>query len=161
MLDKVTAIQGSLNFHEKNGNVEQFLKTHEEYSPYIRAASSLESIRENIQDINRAIMYIHTDLDMDPQDKQKEIDLLEETRNTLFKEGWKLRPGGEYNPDEPATTSQAIDLIDNWGVDNSTAYMRRIEEDAPNTAELLEMISKDMNMPQLASLAKINGEPSE
>lgn len=156
MLDKITAIQGSLNFHEKQGNLDLYLETHTQHEPYIRVAKDMENIRENIQDINRAIMSIHLDEEMDPQLKQKEIDVLEETRNTVFKEGWKLRPGGELNPEgEPIETSQVIDMIDNWGVDDSTAYLRRIEEDAPNTAELLDMISTDLNLPQLASLAKI------
>lgn len=159
MLDKITAIQGSLNFHEKQGNLERYLETHTEHEPYIRVARDMEGIREGIQDINRAIMAIHLDRDMDREMKQKEIDVLEEIRNTVFKEGWKLRPGGEYNPeDESIETSQVIDLIDNWGEDNSTAFMRRIQEDAPDTYELLGMISKDLNLPQLASLAKLGAD---
>jgi len=164
MLDKVTAIQGSLSFHEKQGNVEEYLKTHTDNAPYIRAASSLENVRENIQNVNTAIMQITINKEKEKGEtdgefrdrKQKEIDTLEETRNTLFKEAWKLRPGGEYNPitDEPIETSQVIDLIDEWGVDNSVAYMRRIQEDAPTTAELLEMVSNDMSVPNLASLVK-------
>lgn len=164
MLDKVTQIQGSLNFHEKQGNLERYLETHEEHQPYILAADALETVRENIQNVNRAIMIITLNKEMEPGEdadafrdrKQQEIDVLEETRNTLFKEGWKLRPGGEYNPEtaEPPSTSQALDLIDEWGVDDSVAYLRRIQEDAPDTHELLEMVSNDMTIPNLASLAK-------
>ena len=156
LLDKTTQIQGSLSFHEKMGNVDEFLSTHEEYTPYIRAAGSLEGVRENIQEINRAIMYIQIDEDMDRDTKQKEIDVLEETRNTLFKEGWKLRPGGEYNPaNEPVGKLDVIDMIDSFGVDNSSAFIRHLEENAPNTKELLEMVSTDMGVRQLASLAKL------
>lgn len=173
-LNKTTEIQGSLAFHEKQGNVDEYLKTHEENLPYIRTAGALEAVRENISNINRAVMQIHlmdnTDsegkpLDRDhkdyytPERKQKEIDELEKTRNYLFKEGWKMRPGGEYNPaDGPVTQSQVIDLIDNFGVDNSTAYLRSIQENAPDTFELLEMVNNDMGVRQLTSLAKINGE---
>ncbi len=154
LLDKTTRIQGSLSFHEKLGNVDEYLATHKEHEPYIRAAGALEGVRENIQEINRAIQYIHLDEEMDPKDKQKEIDVLEETRNTLFKEGWKLRPGGEYNPDRPLETSQVIDMIDNFGVDDSTAFLRRLEDNAPNTLQLLKMVNNDLGERQLNSLAK-------
>jgi hypothetical protein len=156
LLDKTTAIQGSLNFHEKQGNVEQYLETHNEYEPYIRAADDLEKIRENIQDVNRAIQQIYLDPDMDREQKKQEINLLEETRNQQFKEAWKLRPGGEYNPldAEPVSQMQIIDMIDNWGVDNSTAFMRHIQERSPDTYELLDMINSSMDKRQLASLAR-------
>ena len=159
MLNFTTMVQGSLAFHERHGNVEEYLATHEEHLPYIRAAGSLESVREDIQDVNRAIQQIYMDPEMDPQQKQQEIDLLEETRNTLFREAYKLRPGGEYNPLDagPPTQSQIIDMIDNYGIDNSTAFMRNIEENAPDTAELLEMISESSPR-ALASLARQTGE---
>ena len=156
LLDKTTAIQGSLRFHERLGNADQYLATHTEYEPYIRAADALESVRENIQDVNRGIQQIYLDPEMSREQKTEEINILEETRNTLFKEAWKLRPGGEYNPvtDEPVTQRQMIDMIDNWGVDNSTAFMRHIEENSPDTYELLEMIDRSLNTRQLASLAR-------
>jgi hypothetical protein len=150
-----TQIQGSLNFHEKLGNVDEYLATHKEYEPYIRAADSLEGVRENIQDINRAIMMIHISPDIEPGVKQAEIDTLEEARNTLFKEGWKLRPGGEYNPDTvPISRNQVIDLIEKFGVDDSVAYQKRIQEDAPATSELLQMIQTDISDRGLRSIIK-------
>ena len=171
LLQKTTAIQGSLAFHERQGNVEEYLKTHSEHEPYIRAAGPLEDIRENIQNVNRAILAIRMNPNLDgkgdplpeshkdfytPERKQQEIDELERTRNVLFKEGWKLRPGGEYNPtDEPVETSQVIDMIDNFGVDNSAAFMRHIEKNSPDTYELLEMVNNDMSKNNLASLAKL------
>jgi hypothetical protein len=175
LLDKTTDIQGSLSFHEKLGNVDEYLATHSENLPYIRAASGLESVRENIQKINKVIMAIHMRENVDdegkplPPDhedyysaerKRDEINVLEETRNNLFREGYKMRPGGEYNPEgEPVTQEQVIDLIDNFGVDNSTAYMRSIQESAPDTYELLDLVSQDLslrNLTSLASAGKIN-----
>jgi hypothetical protein len=175
LLDKTTAIQGSLSFHEKMGNVDEYLETHSENEPYIRAAGGLEVIRENIQNINRAIMLIHMNENKDakgnplPPDhkdyytaerKRDEINALELSRNHLFKEGYKMRPGGEYNRNaEPITKNQVIDLIDSFGVDNSTAYMRSIQESAPDTYELLDLVSQDLslrNLTSLASAGKIN-----
>jgi hypothetical protein len=157
LLNKTVAIQGSLNFHEKQGNVERYLETHSEHEPYIRAASSLESVRENIQDINRAIMHIHMDPEMDPQMKTDEINVLEETRNHLFKEAYELRPGGDYNPleAEPVTQEQIIEMIDEFGRDDSPAYTRHLQENSPDTFELLEMVNNDMDVRGLASLAKL------
>ncbi|MHC4431659.1 MAG: LPD38 domain-containing protein, partial [Planctomycetota bacterium] len=158
MLSKTTEIQGSLAFHERYGNAEEYEKTltDPDYQPYIRAADSLESIRENITEVNRAIQMIYLDTEMDRDKKTEEINLLEETRNNLFREAYKLRPGGEYNPVDspPATDEQALLMIEEWGVDNSTAFMRRIQEQTPDTYELLEMISNDMNSRQLKMLAK-------
>jgi hypothetical protein len=158
LLDKTTAIQGSLSFHEKYGRVDEYLETHSEYEPYIRAAGPLEDVRENIQEVNKAIQMIYLDTEMDRKEKQKQIDLLEETRNTLFREAYKLRPGGEYNPEDspPVTSNQIIEMIDEWGVDNSTAFMQRIEENAPSTYELLEMVQNDMSARALRMLARVN-----
>jgi diguanylate cyclase (GGDEF)-like protein len=155
LLEKTTMIQGSLSFHEKSGNVDEYLSTNEEYLPYIQAAEALNTVRENIQEVNKAIMAITKDPEKDRDLKQKEIDELEETRNFLFKEGWKLRPGGEYNPKvEPVTENQIMDLIDNWGVDTSVAS--RIKKDAPDTHGLLEMVNNDMSKNNLTSLARVN-----
>ena len=91
--------------------------------------------------------------------KRDEINVLEEMRNNLFREAYKLRPGGEYNPEgEPVTQTQIIDMIDNFGVDDSTAFIRNIEENAPDTYELLEMVNNDMGMRNLVSLAAAGNE---
>jgi len=160
MLDKVTAIQGSLNFLEKTGQIDQYAELYEEDMPYIRIAKPLESIRENIQEVNRAIQLIYLSPDMEPDTKREEINQLEGSRNMLFKEAYKLRPGGEYNlGEEEVTRLDMIDLIDQFGVDDSTAFMRRIQEDTPDTYELLEMIQNDMAARNLNSLARASNEP--
>jgi diguanylate cyclase (GGDEF)-like protein len=175
LLDKTTAIQGSLRFHEKLGNVEQYVKTHTEYEPYIRAASTLEKVRDDIQDVNKAIQAIYLIDNTDakgkplPEDhpnyysrerKQQEIDALEETRNMLFREGYKLRPGGEYNPltEEPVSKNEIINMIQNWGTDESVVSLERIEEQAPNTAKLLKTVGENLNTRQLTMLARVGEE---
>lgn len=157
LLDKTAAIQGSLSFHERQGNVEEYLETHTEHEPYIRAAKPLENIRENIQDINRAIMQIHMDRDIEPDDKVEQINELEKTRNQLFKEAYELRPGGAYNPDTAATPTRedVLDMIDKFGVDDSPAYVRSLEENSPETHELLDMVHNDMSQRDLRLLAKV------
>lgn len=166
LLDKVTAVQGSARFLETTKQRERYLATNEEEMPYIKIAGSLENYREAIQDINKAIMQISIykpsaedvasgNVQYTPQQKQERIDELEIRRNELFKEAYKLRPGGERNKsDDPATLDEVIDLIDKFGVDDSRAYQMRLQEKGPQTAELLRMIDEDLSVAGLSSLAK-------
>lgn len=155
LMDKTNMVQGSLSFLERTEQGQRLDKIIEEYEPYVRVADSLESIRQDVSDINRAQQQIYMDMDMSPDQKKKEIDMLEMQKQELFQEGYKLRPGGEENPDRPVTQEDVIGLIERWGVDDSIAYQRSLEENAPSTQELLEMIEENMEKRQLESLAKI------
>jgi hypothetical protein len=157
LIRKTTAIQGSLAFLEKTGQLERYISTHEDELAYIKAAGPLEDIRENVQDINRAQMQIWMDPEMDPDEKKGFIDELQKSKNYLMEEGWKLRPGGEYNPENPEVTNEEImDMIENFGKDDSEAHAMRLREEAPDTYELLTMVDDVMSKRNLASLAKVN-----
>jgi diguanylate cyclase (GGDEF)-like protein len=160
LMDRVTAIQGSLNFLEKTNQIDRYLETQEQDLPYIRAASSLEKVREQIRDINTAIMHIHIDTEMDPAQKTEEINILEETRNKVFRQAYELRPGGEYNPTDaaPPTKEQVMQLIEEWGVDDSVAYRNMMDMVVPDTAKLLQLIHDDIGLTQLASVARAGGQ---
>jgi hypothetical protein len=162
LLRKTTQIQGSLNFHEKQGDVDAYLRTHEDYLPYVKAASTLEGVREDVQDINRAQMQIYLDPEMSRDDKKVEDDKLQKIKNELMKEAFELRPGGKYNPlGEPVSQENIIDMIDEFGVDDSAAYNRRLKEDAPATHELLQMIDNNISQRGLQSLAKVTASVNE
>ena len=160
LMNRVTAIQGSLNFLEKTNQIDRYLETQEQDLPYIRAASSLEKVREQIRDINTAIMHIHIDTEMDPAQKTEEINILEETRNKVFRQAYELRPGGEYNPADaaPPTRDQVMQLIEEWGVDDSLAYRQMMDSVVPDTAKLLQTIHDDIGLNSLASLARAGGQ---
>jgi hypothetical protein len=100
------------------------------------------------------MIYMNTEITRD--EKQEQINQLEETRNTLFKEAYKLRPGGEYNPltEEPVTRNQIMNLIENWGSES----VAQLEKSAPETAQLLKIVDGNLNQRQLASLAKVGEE---
>jgi hypothetical protein len=157
LLEKTTAIQGSLAFHEKQGNVEEYLKTHSEYEPYIRAAEPLKDVRDQIREVNTAIQMVYRNTEISREEKDTQIDQLEEVKNTLFKEAWKLRPGGEYNPldAEPVSKNQIINMIENWGTES---VAQRIQDSAPDTARLLKIVDENLNAKQLASLARVGEE---
>jgi GGDEF domain-containing protein len=156
IVNRTTAIQGSMRFLKETGQVERYIDTHAEELPYIRAAKSVESVREDVQNVNKAIIEVEMHPDMVPDEKRKQIDQLQEMKNKLLQEGWKLRPGGFYNPPEPMkiTGDEVTFLINQFGIDNSEAYKRRLNENSPDTYELLEMIGKNMSKRNLESLAK-------
>jgi hypothetical protein len=166
LLDRVTEIQGSLNLYEKINDVESWRQIRIEDAGYIKIADSLEEAREAIQDINNAIMRIHiTDYDPEtrkgwkPDEKQQKIDELEEMRNKIFRKAYELRPGGALNPEGDvgiATEEETESLIDRFGVDDSEAYLMRLKEEAPTTAELLQMVNENLSAANLQALARSN-----
>lgn len=170
LLDKVTAVQGSLRFLETTKQRERYVETKAEELPYIKIGKPLEKAREAIQDLNKAIMQISIyqptpdedargEVRYTPEQKQQRIDELEKRRNTIFRKAYELRPGGKLNPDGEAdvTMEDVIDLIDNFGVDDSVAYQMRLKEESPVTAELLRMIDEDLSGTALQTLAKTGG----
>ena len=142
LIRKTTEIQGSLRFLEKTEQEGRFEDIQTEWEPYIRVAKDLESIRQNVSEINKAIMHINLDEDMDPQQKRKEIDALQVEKNMLFELGFQLRPGGAANPileGEPITQDQIMDLINNFGVDELSAQV--MEGKVPETFDLVNGVN--------------------
>ena len=153
MLWKISEIQGSLSFHKKTRQRDLMKDVREDWKPYIRIAKRMENIRENISEVNNRITRIWLDDNKTGAQKRIEIDRLQERKNTLFKRAYDLRPEAQESPQQ-ITQEDVIDLIDNYGVDNSQAYLQRIQENAPDTAELLRMIDEDMSKAGLISLGK-------
>lgn len=155
LLDKTTAIQGSLGFLEREGNMDEYDKKFDEFEPYIVVSKALEDIRENVQDISRTQMNIAMDLDLTPADKDTQTQELQQLKNELFKAAWQLRPGGKENPlGVPASKENITDLMENFGVDDSEAHKARLREEAPNTHDLLNMVREDMDARALRSIVK-------
>jgi len=140
LIKKVSEIQGSLRFLEKTEQEARFEDIQTEWEPYIRVAKDLEDVREDVSDINAAIMNIWMDPEMDPKQKRIEVDSLQKDKNMLFELGYELRPGGPLNTDgEPVTQQMIKELIDNFGVDDLSA--KALEGKAPETFDLISGIN--------------------
>ena len=165
MLDKVTAVQGSLTFLERTKQKERFREIRADNMQYIRIAKPLEDIREAVQNINRGIQHIQMhdkkdengELVYSPKEKQKRIDALEEKRNRLFKRAYEMRPGAAQEAlPVPVTDSEVLDMIEGFGVDDTATSQLFFEESAPDTYELLQLISNDLGEANLNSIVKAN-----
>ena len=154
LIRRTAEVQGSLRFLERTDQEMRFEDIQVEFEPYIRVADDLEDIREDVSDINKSIMEIYVDEDMDPKEKRNQIDELQEDKNMLFELGYSLRPGGQANPiegAEPITQKQILNLIDNFGVDDQQA--QKLENTNPETFDLANGI-QDMTTRNLESLAR-------
>lgn len=156
MMEKVTGIQQSLSFYERTGvDDERFKEILETESAYINVSDALEAIREDVRELNREEMSIWYAPKMTPEKKREVVNKIILTRNKLFQEAYKLRPGGELNAiEEPAEREALINLILEWGVNNSDLAKKRLIEESPTTAEIIEHIQSNMEKRQLTSLSK-------
>lgn len=163
MMEKVTSIQQSINFYERTGvddeRMDELLDTE---APYINIADDLEDIREDIRELNQEEMEIGYDLNLTPEEKRKLVDQIVIDRNKLYDEAYQMRPGTELNPlDEPATKEKLIDLIWEWGVNDSELAKKRLQEESPSTLEVLTHIRERMEQRNLRSLAKASRAQEE
>lgn len=157
LIRKTTEIQGSLRFLAKTKQLGRFENIRTEFEPYIRVAKKLEDVRGQVSDINKAIMKVYVDENMDPKDKRKKIDEWQEKKNQLFEMGYGLRPGGERNlieGAEPITQEQIEDLIENFGVDEEQSA--QLEDANPETFDLLTSVD-GLGKSNLEALAKMTG----
>jgi hypothetical protein len=155
-IEKATAVAGSLRFAKQTGNIDRYLQIHKEDIPYIVAAPALENIREQVRNLRYA-QQMNWLSDKSQEEKQKIDDDLQTGINKLIETGWKFRPGGEFNvvPEVPKVGEEEVSyMIDYFGIDDSEAYKRRLNEDFPDTEELLDMVTNTMNEVQLRSLVK-------
>jgi hypothetical protein len=150
LIRKTAEVQGSLRFLEKTEQLGRFENIQTEWEPYIRVASSLENIREQVSEINKAVMQTYMDESLDPAEKRSVLDTYQEEKNALFELGYELRPGGAENLEAPVTQEQIIDLIENFGVDEKQA--RQLEDSNPETFDLVGMIDT-LGMRELKRLA--------
>lgn len=152
LIRKVSEIQGSLRFLENTEQEQRFEDIQENWEPYIRVAKDLEDIRQDVSDINRSIMHEYLDEEKDPLDKRKAIDELQKDKNILFELGYQLRPGGSMNNDTPVTSDMIMNLIQNFGKDDSIA--QRLEGVSPETFDLVKGINT-LGVRELQNLAKV------
>ena len=138
LINKTLEVQNSLRFLERSNQEMRFEDIETEFEPYIRVADDLEDIREDVSDINKEVFEIYMSRELTPQEKRKQIDVLQKDKNRLFELGYQLRPGGSLNPDTPVTQEQILDLMDNFGVDDVVAS--RLEATNPETFDLINAL---------------------
>ena len=161
MMEKVTSIQQSIGFYERteidDDRWDEILDTE---AAYINVADDLEDIREDVRELNREEMEIDFDMKMEPDRKRFLIDEIIRERNGLFREAYGLRPGGEFNrtpEDAEADDKSLLNLIWEFGVNDSDLAKKRLNEEAPSTMEILETVRSNMERRNLESLAKSTG----
>lgn len=148
LIRKITEIQGSLRFLEKTDQIPRFEEIETQWEPYIAVAKDLNDIRQEVSDINEAIMIFSIDPDMDPQEKRKRIDELNYEKNELFELGYSLRPGAR--PVEELTKADIEFMLNRWG--NDTEVAERMEQTNPETFDLAVSIDT-LGMRELERLA--------
>lgn len=156
MIEKVTRVQRSISFYEgteiDDERLDEILDTE---APWVNVADDLEDIREDVRELNREQMEVDYDFSMTPEEKRKVINDIVKDRNSLYKEAYDLRPGTEANPlDVEVEKKTLLDMITEWGINDSPLAKKRLSEEAVSTMEVLEGIRERMEMRNLKSLAK-------
>jgi len=153
LIRKVTKIQGSMRFLDKTEQFDRLDMIEDDWEAYIDIAQDLEGIREDVQDINKEIMYIWQDPKMGGEEKRRRVDDLQREKNVLFKEGWELRPGGQAGAGQRKLGMEDVRfIIDQFGVDDEID--EKIRDALPATASLMEGLDS-LNMRELERLAAI------
>lgn len=156
MIEKVARVQKSVSFYEGTEiDDERLDEILDSESPWINVSDDLEDIREDVRELNREQMEIDYDFNLTPEEKRSLINDIVRDRNALYKEAYDLRPGTEANPlGVEAKKESLIDMITEWGVNDSPLAKKRLSEEAVSTMEVLETIRERMEMRNLRSLAK-------
>jgi len=154
LIRKVTKIQGTMRFLDKTEQYSRLDQIEEDWEAYIDIAQDLEGIREDVQDINKEVMYIWQDPKMGGEEKRRRLDDLQREKNVLFKEGWELRPGGQAGAGTRNLGMEDVRfIIDKFGVDDELD--EQIREAAPATVRLMEGLDtlSPRELERLASIA--------
>jgi hypothetical protein len=118
LLQDTLKVKGSLNFVESKGDADRLMAIHEEHQPYIKVARAVDNFNRTISGYNKAMRQVWEDPSMTPAQKRVQIDQLQEAKNMAFKEAYKLRPGGEFNPiGQPVTETELNYLLDTFGAE--------------------------------------------
>lgn len=148
LLRKVGDVKGSMTKLEKEGNEERMMMLAASKEPYVGLASTLESTRQEISQLNGDSQNIWNDPELTPDEKRELIDEIRSAKNELYKAIYEIRPT-EFEEKLPSGDDLTF-LIEKFGVDKTAS---RIESSKPATASLMRDISI-MNSEELGSLSK-------
>jgi hypothetical protein len=142
LLNRTMQVKNSLNFLADQDEIDRYDQLTDEQMPLVAISKSLESYRQSISNLNKGIMQIYTDPDMDPKQKRELIDEYQQEKNELFREAYDLRPGGRDNPETPSPDDLTF-MLDKFGVEE---LKRELATSAkPATASLINDIQ---NLPK-------------
>jgi hypothetical protein len=133
-LRKAQQVKGSLSYLEKMTLDERREYVQENYEAIIAITPQLDSIREQVSDLNAAMMKVWMDPDMTPEAKRREVDDIQKDKNELFRDAYPLRPGGKDYPDVSEETLRQF--LEDYDVNKLPSELSR--RNAPSLGALVQ-----------------------